>query len=249
MRSAASRSSTGFLALRDASIARSVSPSSGPLSVSPAPRPEIPHSIITYSHAQHIREYVTPVNLKTELQEQHRAIFNDAVKTWHGLSPRQREFYNRIADGMTGYNLFISRYVGSVRNGFAPESPVLMQWVTEDGQPLEQCWLIVRQRTRELFVDNLKDAKGEVALTPSDTPYTFVLRRGTQEDTVLTVEDLLEQEIPMVWRARPSGSSWSRASSRQGRPSRTRSESRRKRGGLLARLPFFVSTARLEVLT
>jgi len=160
---------------------------------------------VTWKGHQYIREYVTPVNPKTELQMQHRAIFNDAVKAWHGLAPRQREFYDRIADGMSGYNLFVGRYVGSVRNGFAPEIPILMQWVTEDGQPLDQCWLIVRQRTRELFVDNLKDAKGEVALSPSDTPYTFVLRRGTQEDAVLTVENLLEQDIPMVLESKTLG--------------------------------------------
>jgi len=35
-------------------------------------------------------------------------------------------------------------------------------------------------------------------LTPSDAPYAFVLRKGTQEDVVLTVKDLLETDVPTV---------------------------------------------------
>ena len=146
----------------------------------------------------YIREYAVPTNPKSELQQQHRAIFNRAIEAWKGLSPRQREFYNRIADGMTGYNLFVGRYIEAVRNGQVPEMPITMKWSTEDGMPLEECWLIVRKRSQEIFVDSLKDATGETALTPSDTPYTFTLRRGTKEDTVLTIEDLLETDIPLV---------------------------------------------------
>jgi len=59
-------------------------------------------------------------------------------------------------------------------------------------------WLIVRQGAKPLFTDRLKDATGEIALTPSDAPYTFVLRKGTQEDVVLTVKDLLETDVPTV---------------------------------------------------
>jgi len=146
----------------------------------------------------YIREYAVPTNPKSELQQQHRAIFNKAIEAWKGLSPRQREFYNRIADGMTGYNLFVGRYIEAVRNGQVPELPITMKWSTEDGMPLEECWLIVRKRSQEIFVDSLKDATGETALTPSDTPYTLTLRRGTKEDTVRTIEDLLETDIPLV---------------------------------------------------
>ena len=147
---------------------------------------------------EYIREYTVPTNPKTELQEQHRAIFNRAVEAWKVLSPRQQEFYSRVADGMTGYNVFVGRYIEAVRNGLEPELPIEMEWTTEDGKPLPECWLIVRQRSKEIFLDGLKDAKGQVALTPSDTPYTFVLRRGTQEDAVLTVKNLLDDEIPEV---------------------------------------------------
>jgi len=160
---------------------------------------------VTWKGHEYIREYVTPTNPKTELQVQHRAIFNKAVEAWHGLAPSQKAFYNRIADGMTGYNVFVGRYIEAVRNGQEPETPIVMQWTTEDGQPLEQCWLIVRKRSQEIFLDNLKDAKGEVALTPSDTPYTFVLRRGTQEDAVLTMEDLLEVDVPMTLESKTLG--------------------------------------------
>jgi len=49
-----------------------------------------------------------------------------------------------------------------------------------------------------LHKDSLKDATGTIALTPSDAPYAFVLRKGTQEDVVLTVKDLLETDVPTV---------------------------------------------------
>ncbi len=145
---------------------------------------------------EYIREYVKPVDAKSELQEQHRAIFAQAVEAWHGLPARSQEFYNRTADGMSGYNLFVGRYIEAVRNGQTPEAPIPLSYVTADGQPVATGYLLVRQRGKELFVDSLKDGKGEIALTPSDAPYTFVLRKGTQEDAVLTVSDLLDTDVP-----------------------------------------------------
>jgi len=160
---------------------------------------------VSWKGHDYIREYATPTNPKSELQQQHRAIFNRAIVAWKELSPRQREFYNRIADGMTGYNLFVGRFIEAVRNNVEPEMPIVMKWSTEDGMPLEECWLIVRKRSQEVFLDSLKDATGEVALTPSDTPYTFTLRRGTKEDTVLTIEDRLEAEVPLSLESKELG--------------------------------------------
>jgi len=101
-------------------------------------------------------------------------------------------------DGITGLNLFVGRYISAVRNGQPPETPIPMAWRTADGQPVVDGWLIVRQGAKPLFTDSLKDAVGTIALTPSDAPYTFVLRKGTQEDVVLTVKDLLETDVPTV---------------------------------------------------
>ncbi len=145
---------------------------------------------------EYIRKYAKPTNVNSELQEQHRAIFSQAVEAWHRLSSRARDFYAHVADGMTGYNLFVGRYVAAVRQNLPPEVPLPLTYVTADGQPVLDGYLIIRQQNRMLFVDSLKDGKGEIALTSSDAPYTFVLRKNMQEDPVLTVDDLLETDVP-----------------------------------------------------
>ena len=152
----------------------------------------------TWKGHEYIRPYVKPSNPKTEAQRAHRDIFGNAVKAWQELSVVQRMFYNRIANGMTGYNLFIRRTMAALMNLLEPEVPIPMQWRTEDGEPVTNGALIVLQAGKQIFTDILKDAKGEVALTPSDTPYTFVLRRGTEEDVILTIEDLGETDVPLV---------------------------------------------------
>ena len=146
----------------------------------------------------YLKEYTAPSNPKSDLQTEHRAIFSQASAVWKTLPARSQEFYNKIADGMSGMNLFVGRYIQSTRNGQAPETPIAMSWKTADGQPVVDGWLIVRQGAKPLFTDSLKDASGEIALTPSDAPYAFVLRKGTQEDVVLTVKDLLETDVPTV---------------------------------------------------
>src|SRR4030067_1311749 len=65
-----------------------------------------------------------------------------------------------------------------------------MSWTTADGNPVIDGWLIVRQHGKQIFVDSLSDCRGEIALTPSDAPYEFVLKKGTMEDVVPTMEDV-----------------------------------------------------------
>ena len=146
----------------------------------------------------YLKEYTAPSNPKSDLQTEHRAIFSQAAEAWSKLSLRAQEFYGKIADGMTGRNLFMGRYIHVVRNGGQPETPIAMSWTTADGKPVVDGWLIVRQGAKPIFTDSLKDAKGELALTPTDAPYTFVLRKGVQEDAVLTLQDLLETDVPTV---------------------------------------------------
>lgn len=40
--------------------------------------------------------------------------------------------------------------------------------------------------------------RGEIALTRSDAPYTFVLKKGKQKDAVLRFTDLGETDVPMA---------------------------------------------------
>jgi len=138
----------------------------------------------------YIKRYAAPTNPRSEQQTKHRAIFGQAVQAWKKLTARQKEFYNKIADGMSGFNVFVGRYVHAVRNSYEPETPVPMSWTTADRNPVIDGWLIIRQHSRQIFVDRLSDCKGEIALTPSDAPYEFVLKKGAKEDIVLTMEDV-----------------------------------------------------------
>ncbi len=56
----------------------------------------------------------------------------------------------------------------------------------------------------DLLELNVKE-KGEVALTPSDTPYTFLLRRGTKKDVALEIRDLLQTDVPMALESKTLG--------------------------------------------
>ena len=147
---------------------------------------------------EYVREYSVPSGEPSDRQLEHRAVFSQATQVWGALSPKQQQFYDRIADGMTGYNVFVGRAVQALRAGQEPEAPIELRFVTEDGKPVPGADLIVRQGSRQVWVDDLKDAKGEIALTPSDAPYVFLLRKGTQEDEVLRVKDLLETDVPTV---------------------------------------------------
>ncbi len=147
---------------------------------------------------EYIREYTVPGGEPTDRQLEQRTVFAKAAQAWGALSALQQAFYDRIADGMTGYNVFMGRASQAIRAGREPETPIVLRYVTEDGKPVPDADLIVRQRSRNVWIDGLKDATGEIALTPSDAPYVFLLRKGTQEDEVLKVKDLLETDVPAV---------------------------------------------------
>lgn len=147
---------------------------------------------------EYIKEYSAPGGEPSDRQLEHRAIFAKATQAWQTLSLRQQEFYDHMADGMTGYNLFVGRATQAIKAGQEPEVPLPLEYVTADGQPVPNGDLIVRQAARDVFVDDLKDGKGEIALTASDAPYTFLLRKDGKEDIVAKVKDLLETDVPLV---------------------------------------------------
>lgn len=153
----------------------------------------------------YIKAYAVPANPRSEAQTKVRTAFKEALEAWRYLSPRQKEFYNKIAEDMSGYNVFVGRYIKAVNDGQEPEFPIEMQWTTEGSISVDRGWLIVRRHSSEIFVDSLKDARGEVALTPSDAPYAFVLKKGTREDEVLTIDDLLETDVPMALESKTLG--------------------------------------------
>jgi len=154
---------------------------------------------------QYIRAYAKPSDPKTERQTKVRQDFSNAVKAWRALDARQKRFYDRIAKGISGFNLFVSRFMQAANSRRSPELPVIIHWRTEDGLPVEEGMLVVRKSGRQLFADSLKEVEGEIALTPSDTPYTFLLKRGARKETVLTVSDLRETDWPSVLTSRGLG--------------------------------------------
>ena len=146
----------------------------------------------------YIREYVKPRNANTERQRSHRAIFKAAVDAWHNLRDCQKEFYNRIADEISGYNLFVSRYVKAVRRGETPEFPVMMSWTVDGRKRVKYGLMIISRGSKRTITCDLKKAGGVFVLTPSDAPYIFTLGKGSEKEKVLVVDDLLGTEVPLV---------------------------------------------------
>lgn len=64
-----------------------------------------------------IRSYIKPRNPDTPAQRRNRGLFRNAMKAWQGLSSFDKDMFARRARrlGMTGHNLFISRYMSRNR--------------------------------------------------------------------------------------------------------------------------------------
>lgn len=69
---------------------------------------------------EYLREYVVPTDPKTVRQLEHRQIWREAVAAWRALPDAERRAYDREAKGMTGFNLFVGRYVRGRRAGTVP---------------------------------------------------------------------------------------------------------------------------------
>jgi hypothetical protein len=76
---------------------------------------------------EYIRAYTRPRNPKTRAQQEHRALFAEAVKAWKKLGIEERKALDRQAVGMTGFNLFVSRYVKARLNESMIETKVLVE--------------------------------------------------------------------------------------------------------------------------
>ncbi len=152
----------------------------------------------TWHGHDYIREYTKPAPSDSPLLAEERRTYGEAVQTWRQLCDRQKEVYRRLAEGMSGYNLFVQRFITSVRAGRNPEVPVPLTYVTGDGQPVPGADLVVRTKDHTLFTDGLDDGRGEIALTATDAPYTIALRKAAQEETVLTLDDFLAADVPLV---------------------------------------------------
>jgi hypothetical protein len=68
-----------------------------------------------------VRTYVKPRNPDTAAQQRQRGLFREAMLSWRELADVEKERYRRRASrlGMTGHNLYISRYMAA-RSGKGP---------------------------------------------------------------------------------------------------------------------------------
>ena len=140
----------------------------------------------------YIKAYAKPSNPRSKRQVKVRKDFRAALDAWRALDACQKRFYDRIARGISGFNLFVLRYMRAAKSRQTLELPLIIRWRTEDGLPVEEGMLVVRKGGRQLFADSLEETEGEIALTPSDTPYTFVLKRRQARESALDVDDLQE---------------------------------------------------------
>ena len=140
---------------------------------------------------QYLKAYAKPRNPNTKEQQRQRATFKAAVEAWRGLTGRQREFYNGMAEGISGYNLFVGRYLDAVRGGGKPEVPAAVTWNVLSRRVSRSCVLVVRRGARHLYTEQLRGRKGEFALTSSDAPYVFAIKEAGHDETVFEFRRLL----------------------------------------------------------
>ena len=122
----------------------------------------------------YIRKYAIPANPNTPLQENHRNLFTEAVEAWKLLTPEQKAFYDSMAVGMSGYNLFIKECLDAARSGGVIEPPVILNLsvLNGAGQTLLDARVEVTRGTKTVF-RGLTDDTGQItfALTRKDGPY------------------------------------------------------------------------------
>lgn len=82
----------------------------------------------------HVERYYVPTNPRTELQQEGRSMFRAAVASWQALSDEQKAAWNYYQDHrrkrpvMSGYNLFISKFLLSAGDPKIPPSGLRKDW-------------------------------------------------------------------------------------------------------------------------
>jgi hypothetical protein len=96
------------------------------------------------------------------------------VNSFKLLDPLQKDFYDKMAVGMTGYNLFIKEYMAAYRSGGSFEPPIVRSLTVRDdnGSALREAVVRISRGTKNVFT-GLTDDNGVVAfaLTRKDGPY------------------------------------------------------------------------------
>lgn len=153
----------------------------------------------------YLRKYFIPSNPNTPLQEAQRILFDEAVESWKLLEPEQKEFYDKMAVGMTGYNLYIKEYIDAHRNGGGIEPPVIRTLTVKNssGQTLLDASVAITRGSKTVF-RGLTNNQGVVrfALTRKHGPYG--LRVTGDGYTVFAVQNLMPSDIPSTATINPA---------------------------------------------
>src|SRR3989304_6274986 len=83
-------------------------------------------------NVNYAREYVIPDNPRSGLQQEHRNAFHAGKEVWNGLRRSQQAFYQGLARAdpraVSGYNIFMERYLFAVKVGEGPEIATVLRW-------------------------------------------------------------------------------------------------------------------------
>ena len=165
------------------------------------------NSLVACSRGEvnYVRTYVKPKNPKTPSQERQRAMFKDAVRAWQNLSDLQKVFYDRISEKMSGFNVFVGRYLKALRNGDEPEVPKTVRWTVLSGNLPENSHIVIYCNGRHILSVSLDDRDGEIALTYSDRPYMVAMESAIGDERIMTIEGLFETGAPITLKSRSLG--------------------------------------------
>ena len=157
---------------------------------------------------RYIRKWFRPTNPRTELQIDQRKLFDKAVECWQELTALQKEAYDRVAVKMSGYNLYVKRFVEDALAGSASviqlvprelELPV----VDEKGKPVSDATVRIMKGNRVLM-EKKSDSEGicKVAVISDMGPFDIMVKKPYQDfrETTLkgqTVNDIEETEMVM----------------------------------------------------
>lgn len=125
-----------------------------------------------------LERYYQPSNPQTEDQQDNRSMFQSAVGTWQGLNASDWASWNYYQDErrrrpiMSGYNLFISKYLLSGGNPVIPASGRREDWEKGSG------WSMPEEEEEEMVIKSgvSVGAKGAVAQVDFGTAFSAVPR-------------------------------------------------------------------------
>jgi hypothetical protein len=137
--------------------------------------------VAKWKRIEYIRKWVSPTNPRSDLQVKQRKIFTNSVDNWHGFTREQQSAYERIAEGISGFNEFVKTHIGYQR----AEKEYLPPMEGETETPIKNAELSVTfARSNKVVYTGLTDEAGKshYALVQETVPYDVkVTARGSKD--------------------------------------------------------------------